>query len=164
MTRIELDEAGYPVLLEDVQVIGSKVGSPSPDASSLGSLLELARRRDAVREAAREFEDLSDQDIKERLKGVTNRELSDNEIALFRQDVRAQILDDLVDILDQSTRGKLRSRRTVRVVAPKGYRRKAVRGLSQIETKEVRERLQARGWTEIDAWDVFMTPSERATI
>lgn len=150
MTRLELDEAGYPVLLEDVQVIDSKVGSSSPEASSLGSLLELARRRDAVREAAREFEDLSDQDIKERLKGVTNRELSDNEIAIFREDVRSQVLDDLVDVLDQSTRGRLRSRRTVRVVAPKGYRRKTLNGLSEAERSEIEERLRARGWSEID--------------
>lgn len=150
MTRIELDEVGYPVLLLDTQIIDEKVASPSPDASSLEPSLELARRRDAVREAAREFEDLSDQDIKERLKGVTNRELEDNEIAVFREDVRAQILDDLVDVLDQSTRGRLRSRRTVRVVAPKGYRRKALNGLSESERSDIEERLRARGWSEID--------------
>lgn len=145
MTRIELDEDGYPVLLLDVKETPTKIEFPPPN-----STLELARRRDAVREAAREFEDLSDQDIKERLKGVTNRELSDNEIAIFREDVRSQVLDDLVDVLDQSTRGRLRSRRTVRVVAPKGYRRKALNGLSEPERSEIEERLRARGWSEID--------------
>lgn len=150
MTRIELDEAGFPVLLENANKTASPVGSSAPNPTPVTESLEFTRRRDAVREAAREFEDLSDQDIKERLKGVTNRELSDNEIALFRQDVRAQILDDLVDVVDQATRGKLRSRRTVRVIAPKGYRRKTLNGLSEAERSEIKDRLQARGWTEHD--------------
>lgn len=150
MTRLELDEAGYPVLLEDANRTTSSVGKSPPEPTPVVESLELARRRDAVREAAREFEDLSDQDIKERLKGVTSRELSDNEIAIFRENVRAQILDDLVDVLDQSTRGRLRTRRTVRVVAPKGYRRKALNGLSESERSEIKDRIRARGWSEID--------------
>lgn len=150
MTRLELDEAGYPVLLEDANQTASSVGTSAPEPTPVVESLELARRRDAVREAAREFEDLSDQDIKERLKGVTSRELSDNEIAIFRENVRAQILDDLVDVLDQSTRGRLRTRRTVRVVAPKGYRRKALNGLSESERSEIKDRIRARGWSEID--------------
>lgn len=155
MTRLELDEAGFPVLLEDANKTASSVGSTASDPTPVTESLEFTRRRDAVREAAREFEDLSDQDIKERLKGVTNRELSDNEIALFRQDVRAQVLDDLVDVLDQSTRGKLRSRRTVRIVSPKGYRRKTLNGMSEDERSEIKDRLQARGWTEHDVLSVL---------
>lgn len=122
---------------------------------------ELARRRDAVREAAREFEDLSEQDLRERLRGVTSRELSADEVALFRSDVRSQVLDDLVDVLDQDHRGRLRSRRTVRVVAPRGYRVRTIRGLSEGEQADVENRLKARGWSEQDVRTTFPVVPER---
>jgi hypothetical protein len=149
------DEHGYPVLLSDRKFT---VEPPFDDdflVDPVADSLELARRRDAVREAAREFEDLSDQDVRERLVGRTKRELTADEVAQFRSEVRAQVLDDLVDVLDQSTRGRLRSRRTVRVVAPKGYRVKIVRGLSADEQDEVDDRLKARGWTEQDVLSVL---------
>jgi hypothetical protein len=103
---------------------------------------------DAVRAAAREFEQFSDQDIKEFLKGRTNRELSESEIQAFLADVRAQQLDDLVDVLDQNERGKLRSRRFVRVTAPRGYTRKTLNGLSDQELQSLVRRLRANGWND----------------
>jgi hypothetical protein len=109
---------------------------------------EWARRMDAVRAAAREFEQFSDQDIREFLKGRTNRELSESEIQAFLSDVRAQQLDDLVDVLDQNERGKLRSRRFVRVTAPRGYTRKTLNGLSDQELQSLVRRLRANGWND----------------
>jgi hypothetical protein len=103
---------------------------------------------DAVRAAAREFEQFSDQDIREFLKGRTNRELSESEIQAFLSDVRAQQLDDLVDVLDQNERGKLRSRRFVRVTAPRGYTRKTLNGLSDQELQSLVRRLRANGWND----------------
>lgn len=133
-----IDGSGFPV-----------IGRVVPRVV-IPTAIEVARRSDAVREAAREFEDLSDQDVKERLKGTTSRQLSPAEISGFRDDVRRQVLDDLIDVLDQGHRGVLRRRRTVRLSAPRGYRVKATNGLSADELAEVRERLSARGWSMME--------------
>ena len=107
-----------------------------------------AERRDLVRELAREFEDLSVQDLIERVES-SKRSLSD--IAQLQMEVRAQVIDDLVDVLDQRHRGRLRARRTVRLQAPKGYTKKILAGLSEIEAKEITRRLvNGRGWTPDD--------------
>ncbi len=112
-----------------------------------------AERRDLVRELAREFEDLSVQDLTERIEPVKAslgiRTASD--VAELQMEVRAQVLDDLVDVLDQRHRGRLRARRTVRLQAPKGYTKKLLAGLSEIEVKEITRRLvNGRGWTPDD--------------
>lgn len=138
MTSLAVDAGGFPVLQ------GPRKPPPAPDD------LELARRRDAVREAAREFESLSSQDLLERLKGTTTRDLTPAEISQFGADVHQQVLDDLVDVIDQNTRGVLRRRRTVRVAAPKGYRVMTIKGLSADELVNVRDRLAARGWSHVD--------------
>lgn len=137
---LALDEHGHPVLLAASEPVGPTVVEP----------IEIARRMDVVREAAREFEDLSDQDVRERLRGLTSRELEASEVAIFRQDVRDQVLDDLVDILHWAHKGRLRTRRMVRVVAPKGYVRKAVHGLAEDEFVQVQQRLRALGWGEVE--------------
>lgn len=138
MTSLAVDSSGYPVLR------GPRRPAPAPDD------LELARRRDAVREAAREFEPLSGQDLLERLKGTTTRDLTPAEISSFGADVHRQVLDDLVDVVDQGTRGVKRERRTVRVKAPRGYRVTTIKRLSVDELQDVRSRLSARGWSQGD--------------
>ena len=50
-----------------------------------------------MREAAREFEELTEQDLKERLRGVTSKPLEEGDLAQFRVDVRAAVLDDPPD-------------------------------------------------------------------
>jgi hypothetical protein len=156
-SSMAVDTAGYPVLL----AVSTSTASPKPESvviskpSASIDPLEVARRGDAVRDAAREFEELSEQDLRERLRGATSRELTAAEVSRFKENVRAQVLDDLVDVLDQNRRGKLRSRRTVRVVAPRGYLRKAQRGLSESERSDVEERLRARGWTDQDVLFTF---------
>lgn len=152
--KLAIDTSGYPVMLS----VPIRTGEPATTVEATRPIvdaLELARRGDAVREAAREFEDLSEQDLRERLRGATSRPLDVTEIAQFRDDVRAQVLSDVIDVLDQNRRGKLRSRRTVRVVAPKGYTRKAISGLSAQEQSDVEDRLRARGWTDQDVLDVL---------
>jgi hypothetical protein len=145
---IEIDQAGFPVMRSPERM--SETSSPEPDTvqavpTQLSS--EHDRRRDAVREAAREFEPLSDQDVRERLRGVTNRPLTEAEVAQFTADVSAQVLDDLVDALDQDLRGRKRRRRTVRLMMPRGYKRKALNDRTDDELSSIASRLVARGWT-----------------
>ncbi len=142
MTVRAIDGAGWPVLLADRV---AEDPAPVESASSLG-----ARRRDVVRELAREFEDLSDQDLREMLPAEVSKALSAGDLMVLRHDVRAQVIDDLVDVLDQRHRGKLRARRTVRLLAPRGYVRKAVAGLSVTERTDIASRLSARGWSADD--------------
>ncbi len=135
--RLAVDRAGYPVLLAD---------PPEPPSPSSPELTTGSKRRDLVRELAREFEDLSIQDLRERSDVLT----AASELAQLQMEVRAQVLDDLVDVLDQRHRGRLRARRTVRLQAPKGYTKKLLNSLSEIESGDVASRLRARGWTADD--------------
>lgn len=157
MTAFDVDAQGFPVLLAaEAAPAETKTGSEPPAEAPLVpttrpasvDAVEWARRMDAVREAAREFEDLSEQDLRERLRGATSRPLADADLTGFRADVRAQQLDDLLDLLDQAERGKLRSRRTVRVSAPRGYLRKTIGSLTTAELTQLETRLRARGWTD----------------
>jgi hypothetical protein len=163
------DDCGAPVMLAATVDVPTRGGNPShvpagqpgggrfgnrPGASAQQQPAvgvqsdELARRLDAVRVAAREFEQFGTQDIREWLKGKTTRDLSDGEIEAFMRDVRSQQLSDLVDILDQAQRGVMRNRRHVRVMAPRGYTRKTMNGLSDDELKQLVIRLRARGWSQ----------------
>ena len=146
---LQLDQHGHPIMLA-----APEVAPAQPPQQQQVSADELARRRDAVREAAREFEVLNQQDMRERLRGVTNRPLSEEEVAKFTADVRQHVLDDLVDVLDQQTRGRRRGRRTVRVQAPRGYVKKTVASLSEQEARHVAHRLKARGWTQAELADM----------
>lgn len=147
MTAIDLDTRGNPLMMAD-RPSAKPVPTPSPPSSrpATVSVQEWARRQDAVREAAREFEPLADQDVRERLRGVTSKPLTSAEVTRFRVDARHQHVNDLVDVLDQAERGKLRARRTVRLSAPRGYVRRSLSNLAPHESADVRSRLEARGW------------------
>lgn len=144
MTRLAVDRDGWPVLLADLPPKPASVASPE--------VVTGTKRRDLVRELAREFEDFSIMDLHERVEPVKAslgiRTASD--VAELQVEVRAQVLDDLVDVLDQRHRGRLRTRRTVRLQAPKGYVRKVQNSLSEIEAGDVASRLRARGWSADD--------------
>lgn len=144
MPELARDAAGFPVLLSDAKPAPQTEAAPQPGVA------ELARRRDAVREAARELDPLKPQDVKERLRGVTSRQLTDGEIEAFTKDVRVQRVDDLVDALDQRHRGSNRGRRTVRIQVPRGHVKRAVNALDDGELGDVTQRLRARGWSEED--------------
>ncbi len=142
--KMAIDALGHPVLLAS-KMVEEEVAAPPPPVDHL----ELARRRDAVREAAREFEPLSEQDLAERFRGTTTRVLSAAELAVLRREVHVQVIDDLVDLLDQSHRGQRRARRTVRISAPRGYTRRTLNLLTQDEVLGVEARLRARGWGDM---------------
>lgn len=156
MAEIAVDEQGFPLLL----INGgppAPASDPKPAAEPPATGLhappsgitqdEWDRRADAVRDAAREFEVFSSQDAGEWVKGRTQRTLNATELEQFTADVRQQVITDLSDILDQTERGKLRLRRTVRVSAPRGYVRKTMKSLTGAELASMTSRLQARGWT-----------------
>lgn len=167
--HLETDGRGFPVLLAgegtDFPVLVANPSSPIQDGEGTKEVLEpdppapssrpdgvghgeWSRRADVVRDAAREFESFTPEDVRDWVKGKTNRVFSETELKAFAVDVRAQQVDDLVDILDHSERGKLRSRRFVRISAPRGYVRKTLNSLSDSELKIVGSRLKSRGWTE----------------
>lgn len=150
MSELGVDDRGYPILF------ASSSDSPAvlPSKHGLGGfdISEQSRRHDAVREAAREFESYSAQDLTEWLKGKTKRDLSQAEIDSFLNDVREQQLSDLVDIVDHGSRGVLRGRRTVRIQAPKGYVKKTLKSLNDDELSALIDRLQSRGWDQQMIW------------
>lgn len=110
---------------------------------------EWARRMDAVRDAAREFDFHQQGDLHEWLKGRTKRDLDPDELDAFARDIRAQRIADLVDVIDHSMRRKIalraRGRRMVRVVPPKGFVQRSINGLEDDELSDIVRRLEARG-------------------
>lgn len=110
---------------------------------------EWERRLDAIRDAAREFEEMGDGDAKEFLNGRVN-DLSKVDVAAFLADVREQRIDDLIDVLDYQLRSKVvgssRARRFVRLQAPRGFVKKLFASLTDDEVIKVVTRLSNRGW------------------
>lgn len=109
--------------------------------------VEYARMYDAVREAAREFDDPSEGDLREFLKGRA-RAPEQVDLANFLSQVVEQRKSDLVDWLDQNLRssGPLkRGRRKVRISVPKGYIRKLLGSMDEDALGEISHRLEAMG-------------------
>ena len=113
---------------------------------------DVIRRRDAVVDAARSIEDLSNKQsltdfVRRRWAGT--RALTSMDIQSFVDDVRAQRLEDVVDTLDNRVReGVLKKNDSIRVSFPRGWVKRTIRGLSDDEVASVLDRLRARGWTE----------------
>lgn len=108
---------------------------------------EWERRLDMVRDAAREFDQMSEGDAQEFLKGRVN-DISKVDVAAFLVDVRAQRVDDMTDAIDQQLRksGSLtRARRTVKLAAPRGWLKRAFGSLEDDEVVRMFGRLENRG-------------------
>lgn len=117
---------------------------------------EWERRVDAIRDAAREMDFQSEADLREFLQGrASDPDLVDLEA--FRRDVDEQRVDDLIDILDYNLREKVngmrRSRRWVRLVAPKGWTQRVFASLEDDDILTVAGRLERRGWKKHDLID-----------
>lgn len=110
---------------------------------------EWERRRVAVRELAREFEPAGEGDVREFLEARTNRKMSDEEVKAFEKDVTIARSDDIADALDAQMRSSVdqlkRSRRTVRVSAPRGWLKKSINGLSDEGLAHIVSQLVSRG-------------------
>lgn len=137
-TVADQDHKGVPVLTSKPPAVSEE---------------EWQRRLDAVRDAAREFDDFAAADVAEFLEGRLNRQLSDGELRQLADDIRRQRLDDLVDAIDAILRirieGRQRRRRHVSVRTPRGWVRKTFNHLSDDEIDFVLDRLLLRGW-EVD--------------
>lgn len=150
--------ASYPTTdTKKDQATASEDIAPAEPVSSVPPGVDpeqWARRQDAVRTAAREFSAQKDGDIREWLQGKTSRELSEEEIQVFVEDVKMQRLSDLVDALDNSIRKGIpqlvRGRGVVRVVPPRGYIKKTLHNLDDHEIAQIHMRLRARGLSEKD--------------
>jgi len=176
MSPVLTDEMGLPILLAEVPNAGvssvdpnAKSGNPLHDKNSgkfseggggpqtVNPLsppdnvdpMEWKRRVDAVRDAAREFDQLAIGDIKEFLAGRSTRELDPGELDQFLADVNEQRITDAVDILDRQIRTKdenfERGRRTVKLQAPRGWVKSVISTLDDDRLAEIINRLQARG-------------------
>lgn len=115
------------------------------------------RRKDAVRDAAREMDEMGEGDAKEFLKSRPNITASKVDIAAFLADVREARLDDLVDVLDSQLRssvsGTKRSRQFVQLRAPRSWPKRVFAGLSDEEVIKVVKRLEGKGWDSKDLTD-----------
>lgn len=184
MSRIEMDENGWPVMLAEVsnagyavqRKTGSRGGNDAHDAASgkfaakpdvpdagpntatpNADPIELKRMLDAVRDAAREFDTPDEGDIREFLQGRAKNP-AQVDIQSFLRAVQEQKKTDLVDMLDQQLRsgGALkRGRRTVKVAAPRGYVKRTLGSLDDAGIAEVMHRLEARGHSEEDLEQFF---------
>lgn len=161
---IETDD-GFPILLAEPRRSppprralpdDPRAEIVTPDATS--GLAEWGRYHDAVREAARSFDNPQEGDIRHFL-NARARHPERVDAPAFHEAVRRQRTADLVDILDHHLRrdGSLpRGARMVRVQAPKGYLRRAVRNSSPEEVAHVRHRLTSIGHSQ-DNVDKFLS-------
>jgi hypothetical protein len=118
-----------------------------PDPPNTTDSAGYHRMLDAVRAAAREFDDPSQADIADFIKArATNPDQVD--IAQFFQMVVDQRRADLVDLLDHQLRsnGPLASgRRKVRLAAPRGYMKRLLGSMKPEDLSFVMHRLEALG-------------------
>jgi hypothetical protein len=126
---------------------GGGGGAPGTPAPAGADPVEYARMLDAVREAAREFDNPQEGDIRDFIKGRANSP-DQVDIQNFMDMVTEQRKSDLVDLLDQNLRASgpmARGRRKVKLSAPKGYVRRLLRQLDPESLGEVMHRLESMG-------------------
>lgn len=175
MAKLEIDSNGFPILLADVPDSGGVVtrktgadgGNPQHDSrsgkfapgSSQGDPVSnipantdpnaYLRQMDAIRDLAREMDDLDAGDVQDYLAARVTRPLEETEIQELLVLIRQQRINDLVDMLDYQLRGLIdgikRGRRKVKVSAPKGWMRKTFNSITDDEFLSVINRLEARG-------------------
>lgn len=144
------DESGFPSLHAAVETPPSPRERPIPPLvtpSATSGPAEWGRYHDAVREAARSFDNPQEGDIHHFLRArARNPEQVD--ATAFHEAVRRQRLADLVDIVDHHMRrdGHLpRGARMVRVQAPRGYMRRALRSMTPEDLAHLHHRLASIG-------------------
>lgn len=118
---------------------------------------EYNRMLAAARDAAREFDNPQAGDIQEFLAGRA-RDPKQVDVEGFLQLVRQQRIADLADLLDNQFRlsGSLKQgRRKVRLAAPKGYVRKAVKNLDPSEVDQLISVIASRGHDEAEVRKFF---------
>jgi hypothetical protein len=139
---------GAPVLLDSATVEAPPEPEVKPDRAD-GS---VARRRDAVVDAARTMDDLSPKAVeafaRKRWRG--DRPITEEDISSFAADARAHRADDVVDALDFRIRRAIYGRvgtKQMHVSIPRGITRKSLASLDGEEMGRVFQRLRDRGWS-----------------
>lgn len=170
MSEITLSDDGFPVLMADVPNAGTstvdanaKSGNPRHDKASgkFGSggggkqgpsqaqanfdPTELALRRDALRDAARQSDAMTAEDATQFLKSRV-RDMTKVDMDQFLRGIREQRLDDLADLLaiDMGAKKSLK----VKISATRGYTKKVFSGLSDDEVLHMAVRMTRRGFSE----------------
>lgn len=137
---------------------GTEVSAPTEqEIAAKASKTEQMRMKDAVRDAAREYDTPTEADIQEFIAGRA-KDPSKVDIAKFLEMTLDQRQDDLVDMLDSYLRqhGPLkRGRRKVRLSAPRGYLRRLMDSMDSDSIAQVTLRLQSRGHGEEDLVSFF---------
>jgi hypothetical protein len=131
----------------------SQKPAPPPNVDPL----EFQRMMAAVRDAAREFDQFDEGDVRDFLKGRAAAP-DQVDVAGFLEMVKQQRINDLSDMLDSQfrTSGSMKQgRRKVRVTAPRGFVRKSLNGLSPDEVEQLKHLLVARGHDEQEVNDWF---------
>jgi hypothetical protein len=175
MPETVIDENGFPVLLlADVApsgvsqlAPGQKSGNPlhdtrsgkfgaghtspraatGPKAPPNTDPVEWHRFMDAVRTAAREYDNPQISDIQDFIQAHA-KDPQSVDPKEFLAAVQEQRLSDLVDALDHQLRqsGSIQSgRRRVRIVTPRGYLRKLINNTTPEQIAEVAHRLESLG-------------------
>lgn len=103
------------------------------------------KRMDMVRDAARKLVGANEADVASFLKGKV-ADLSQINLGQFLIDVRAQQVDDLVDVYDHSMRGRLSQKNGIRMQASKPYAKRLVQDLTDTEIITIVTRLLNKGW------------------
>ena len=145
------DENGFPSLIYAPEAPASsppvRETPPLVTPHATSGPAEWGRYHDAVREASRTFDHPEEGDIHHFLRArARNPEQVD--AASFHEAVRRQRLADLVDIVDHHMRrdGHLpRGARMVRVQAPRGYMRRALRNMAPEDIAHLHHRLVSIG-------------------
>lgn len=135
---------------------GSRKKPESPAPPNVDAM-EYRRMMDAVRDAAREFDNLDVGDLKEFL-AARARDSQAVDIEQFSRLVAEQRKADMVDMIDQKMRagGILpKGRRSVKVSAPRGYLKKSLGALTASDVEEVKHRLVAKGHDQADVDNYF---------
>lgn len=104
---------------------------------------EWDRRKDAVKDAARTFEEITDENASELLKTRVD-DLSKVDVQAFIADAKQQQLDDLADILAQQLGGNA----SVAVKGPRNYDKRVLAKLDDAQVAGLLRRLISRGFTE----------------
>ena len=177
MPSYGVDENGFPVLLADVapaniskRAATQKSGNPlhdirsgkfgagktapqktvplhGPQAPPNVDPVEWKRFTDAVRTAAREFDNPQISDVQDFINAhAKNPQAVDAQ--QFLAAVQEQRLNDLVDALDHQLRGAgsiQTGRRRLRIVTPRGYLRKLLNTATPEQMAEVAHRLESLG-------------------
>lgn len=105
---------------------------------------------DIVRTAAREVGNMDTQQANDYLKGRVS-DLSKVDVGQFVFDVRAQLLDDVTDVIDAQLRGqapnKSSAQKVVRLAAPRGWLKNMYGTVQDAELVQVVQRLETRGYS-----------------